>query len=505
MEKQKANFPRDLRGADLSSATVLDVREFNRRGHRDPEDRVFAMSSLFWNERRRIARAAIVSALITLIVALFMSNTYESATRLMPPEKNSSSGMAAIASVALGMKGAGSSGGSELGSMAGDLLGMQSSGALFVGVLHSRTAQEKVVDQFDLQSVYGHPWLHWKVGRESARKELEGNTEISEDRKSGIITVKVTDQDPKRAAALTQAYVNQLDDLLAHLGTSSAGRERQFLEGELAKVQKDLNEADRQLSQYSSQHATLDPREQGKAMMQAATSLQGELIAAESSLRGLQAIYTNNNVRVRTLQARIAELKKQLANVSGGGVEGGAEGSNQGSNSEFGFPSIRQLPLLSVTYADLYRKARIQETVYQFLTQQYETARVQEAKEIPTVRVLDAANVPETKSGPHRVLLTLLGGIFGLLIGCAWVTGWDRWRKRSDGDPYKMLFTNVGETFRKQPAWQKGEAGLRRALELSRARMPALFRNGSWETWSGNGTDKNGPGENGAGNNGSND
>jgi uncharacterized protein involved in exopolysaccharide biosynthesis len=479
MEKRKATFSRDSRREELTSSTVLDVHEFIRRDDREQEDRVLGMSRLIWEERRQVFRFAVTSAFVTLVIALFLRNTYESSTRLMPPDK-SSSGMAAIATMALGMKAGGSS---DLGSMAGDLLGMQSSGALFVGVLRSHTAQERVVDQFDLQSVYGHPWLRWKIGRESARKELDRNTEIAEDRKSGIITVKVTDHDPKRAAALAQAYIDQLDGMLARLSTSSAGRERKFLEDELAKVKKDLNEADRQLSQYSSQHTTLDPKEQGKAMVQAATSLQGELIAAQSQLRGLEAIYTDSNVRVRTLRARISELKKQLANVSGGGVAGAPEGSDNGTNSEFGFPSIRQLPLLTVTYADLYRQARIQETVFQVLTQQYETAKVQEAKEIPTVRVLDPANVPEGKSGPHRILLSLLGGVFGLLVGCAWVTGNDRWRKRADGDPYKALFTDVGQTLSKHQAWRRGHAGVRRAIDFSRSRVPAIFRNGHGTAW----------------------
>ena len=357
------------------------------------------MSQLLWAERRRVLRVAIACAVVTLLVSLFMRNEYQAATRLMPPDKQSGSGMAALASMALGLK---SGGASDIGSMAGDLLGMQGNGALFVGVLQSNSAQDKLVDRFDLQSVYGHPWLRLKAGRADARKELENNTEISEDRKSGIITLKVTDHDPKRASALAQAYVDQLNDLMAHLSTSSASRERVFLEGELTKVKKDLDDADKQLSQFSSTNMTLDPREQGKAMVTAASSLQAELIAAESSLRGLEAIYTSNNVRVRTLQARIAELKKQLANVSGGGVEGASDSTNEGTSSEFGFPSIRKLPLLSLTYADLYRKARIEETVYQILTQQYETAKVQEAKELPTVRVLDAAEIPEKKVGPRR-------------------------------------------------------------------------------------------------------
>lgn len=485
MDTRKQTRVRDLRQQELSSSTVFDLHEVLRpieTGPAVPEDRIIGMSRTFWESRRRIARFALAAALISLVITVFMPNSYVSSTKLMPPEKGSS-GMAALASMAFGMKsmaGSSSSGGaSEIGSMAGDLLGIQSSGAVVVGVLQSRSAQDKLVSQFDLQSVYGHPWLRWKVSRENAQKELENNTEIVEDRKSGIITVKVSDHDPHRAAELARAYVDQLNDLMSHLNTSSAGREREFLEKELVKVKKDLDDADQQLSQFSSKHATLDPREQGKAMMQAASQLQGELIAAESSLRGLQAIYTDNNVRVRTLRARIAELRKQLGNVSAGGVDDGSGTPNEGATSEFGFPSIRQLPLLGATYADLYRKAKIQETVYQVLTQQYETAKVQEAKELPSIRVLDPAEVPERKSGPHRLLIALLAGILGGLLGCAWILGDDRYRKADDSDPYKSLLSEVATTFQSTRLWKHGESGAKRVYEISKARFPKYFSNGS--------------------------
>jgi len=68
----------------------------------------------------------------------------------------------------------------------------------------------------------------------------------------------------------------------------------------------------------------------------------------------------------------------------------------EGENAEGGdlkadqfMPSIRKLPLLGVTYADLYRRVMMQGTLYETLTKQYELARVQEAKEIPPIKVLD--------------------------------------------------------------------------------------------------------------------
>src|SRR5262249_6717712 len=118
--------------------------------------------------------------------------------------------------------------------------------------------------------------------------------------------------------------------------------------------------------------------------------LQGELIAAQSELEGLRQIYTDENVRVRATRARIAGLQHELEKLGGKGDTPGAEDQENTL-----YPSIRKLPLLGATYADLYRRVAVQEVVYETLTKQCELAKVQEAKEIPSVKVLDPAEVPE--------------------------------------------------------------------------------------------------------------
>ena len=99
---------------------------------------------------------------------------------------------------------------------------------------------------------------------------------------------------------------------MVELSTSGAHRERVFLEGRLKTVQQELESAEKDFSQFASKNMAIDIKEQGKAMVEAAAVLQGQLIAAESEMEGLRQIYTNNNVRVRTLEARITELKQQL-------------------------------------------------------------------------------------------------------------------------------------------------------------------------------------------------
>jgi len=422
------------------------------------EHRLLNLAQLFWNQRRCLLHMAMSLSLLACVAGLLMPNTYRSTTRLMPPDKQNASSLAAWASRVAG---------SDLGFLADDLPGTQSTGALFVGVLNSRTTRENIVEQFQLTKVYGRSWLHRQADEEDACKQLEHNTEISEDRKSGIITISVVDHDRQRAAVLASGYVDQLNRLIATLSTSAAGRERQFLEQRLTEIKKDLDEATRRLSEFSSQNATLDPKEQGRATVDAAAKLQGELMAAESELRGLETMYTTNNVRVDSLRARIAELKKQLGNLSG--KTGASEFSSVDStNSDMPFPSIRQLPRLDATYVDLLRRAKIEETVYQALTQQYEMAKVQETKEIPTVRVLDKANVPKKKWGPHRLQLAIMGAMAGLLFGCAWVIATDQWEKRDLQDPYKVFISDVVSHIRGHQLWHAAKVFTHRVMVIRR-------------------------------------
>src|SRR5437899_10817354 len=150
-----------------------------------------------------------------------------------------------------------------------------------------------------------------------ARTKLDEKTSISEERKSGIITISVTDHSPQRAAAIANAYVDELNSLVSQLSTSSAHRERMFLEERLKVAKQELDDASSQLAQFSSKNGTLDIQTEGKAMLDAAGTLAGQLIAAQSELEGLRQIYTDNNSRVRALNARVGELRKQLPKLSG--------------------------------------------------------------------------------------------------------------------------------------------------------------------------------------------
>lgn len=418
---------------------------------------------ILWDHRRLLFRLALCGFLASTLIAFLIPTRYESSTRLMSPDSNQSGGLA-VAAAAF----SGSSGG--LAGMASDLLGLKSTSDTFVGILSSRTVRDKLIQQFNLKKVYG-------VSRmEDARTELAAHTGISVDRKSQIITITVTDHDPKAAAAMGQAFVEELNRLVAELSTSSARRERLFLEERLQAVNKDLESAEKEFSQFSSKNRAIDIKEQGKAMVEAAATLQGQLIAAQSELEGLRQIYTDNNVRVRSVRARISELRHQLEKIGGEGEGTSADPGQQNSSGQQDslYPSIRKLPLLGVTYADLYRRTRVQEAVFETLTKEYELAKVQEAKEIPVVKVLDLPNIPDKKSYPPRSLICFLGTVFAFVLGMTFVLGRQAWAATNAGDPRKVFALEVWSTVSSRAQLvSKNGSGLH----------PFNGRSWSWKSW----------------------
>jgi uncharacterized protein involved in exopolysaccharide biosynthesis len=282
--------------------------------------------------------------------------------------------------------------------------------------------------------------VYWVKYWEDARKKLANRTQISEDKKTGIISITVFDSSPQRAAAIAQKYVDELNLLVAQVSSSSARRERIFLEQRLKAVRQELNTAALEFSHFASKNTAIDIPVQGKAMVESAARLQGDLIAAQSELTGLEQIYSTANVRVRSLRARVDELQKQLDKVGGKNFDvndGRVDGAPQL------YPSIRELPVLGVKYADLFRAVKIQEAVFEILTKQYEMAKVAEAKELPTVRVLDPPEIPERRSSPPRLIIVIFGTICGFIIGVGWLILESKWRRVGPDHPGKVMIREL--------------------------------------------------------------
>jgi tyrosine-protein kinase Etk/Wzc len=357
--------------------------------------------------RRFIIWFWIIAIVLSVLISLILPKTYIATAIIAPP---SSSGDVSSVISSLGVTGG-------MGSLAAMMLGVPTSADFYIDILHSRTVADALIDRFKLMEVY-----HKKY-REDTIKALDNRTEIKKT-KGDLVTITVEDKDPKQATDIANAYVEELDKLSRQLGMSSAGRMRVFLEKQIGETKRELRTAEDNLRNFQTEHKMVAVDEQTKAMVEGAAELEGQLIAAKTELGILRSFSTENNARVKLVNAKIAELKKQLNQIEGttaysksGKSDAVQKPGQPGASNSFYIP-LSQLPDLGLEFVRLLRGVKIQETVFELLTQQYEMARVNEAKDTQTIQIVDVAKVPDKKDKPKRSLIVLITAVvaFGLAV-----------------------------------------------------------------------------------------
>lgn len=431
----------------MTPDSVIAILEREEQIQIDHEPQWAVRAMLLWRRRLMLARVTAIALVLSLVIAFTIPKQYKSTTSIMPPDQQGGSGAMLLAALAGHTGGLGA-----LGSLAGGLLGGHTSTALYIDLLRSGSVTGRLVDRFDLMRVYHNKY------RIDAAKHLARHTKISDDKKSGVITIEVVDTDRTRARDLAQGYLDELSNVVLRTNTSAAHRERIFIEQRLQKVRADLEQAQLQLSEFSSRSNTIDIKEQTRAMVDAGARVQAELLIEQSGLESLRQIYGDSNVRVHETEARIASLRAELAKMTGSSAPLTAEElhDDTGTDPIIGdkkgelYPPLRQLPRLAVPYADLYRNVRVQEALYELLTQQYEMARIDEAKDVSAVSVIDAPGIPEKKSFPPRLILSLLLTLFSFMCASAWILIRNHWSGVDVRDPRKALAAEVFPVLRRR-------------------------------------------------------
>jgi len=446
---------------DRSPTADTSANGFGRDENREWTSALSPLATidLMWVERSFLFRSALAALLVTAVIAFLLPNHYTATTRLMPPGYGAKSAMA-LSLPALSERPGGGGDGGVMG-LASQLLGMNTSGELYVGVIQSRVVEDRVIEKLGLMGVYRAKYV------EDARKHLESITSVSIGGRTGIISISATDKKPERAAAIAKAYVTELNQVLSEVNSSSAHRERIFLEGRLREV-KQQSEADaKEFAFFASHNAAVDIPDQAKAMVTAGAQLQSQLIVAQAELKGLQQIYASENPRVTAAKARVDEIQRQFDKVGGKNVD--PERDTSLAQSEV-YPSVRQLPLLGVRYLDLFSRNKVNEGVFELLTKEYEIAKIQEVRDSPTAEVLDDAIAPERKSSPHRLLIMLAGALSGLVVACAFLVTCTVWEYTDVSDPRKVLaqgiFSTVKAWIERTPVLRRLNAGLQRIAIL---------------------------------------
>ena len=301
---------------------------------------------------------------------------------------------------------------SQLGSLA-SLTGLGSGAAkdpndLYLGILQSNTLADALVQRLGLQAVYHARKLS------DARHILAGNSKFVSE-KGGIISITTKDEDPHRAAAIANAYVDELHALNSHLVIGEAAVRRNFFSQQLAFEKDRLTEAEIALKQTEEATGAVAPTGQTGVVISQVAQLQSQIISREVQLDTMRTSSTDQNPDVVRLNSELAGLREQLRQL-----ESAHKGRHEAGDISL---TSRLLPEAQLDYLRKQRDVQYHTLIFDLIARQFEAARLDEAKASPVIQLLDAAEPPDRKSGPFRALWTLIGGILGFLFGCSRVIG----------------------------------------------------------------------------------
>lgn len=314
------------------------------------------------------ARLLILGPLIVGVIALggafLITPTFTATTRIVTPQQQQSSAAAALAQLG------------ALAGMAGAAAGIKNPADMYVGLIKSRTVADRMLDRFKLADVYEAGY------REDARKTLASNSKISVG-KDGLITIEVDDHDPKRAAAMANAYVEELAKLNGSLALTEAQQRRLFFEKELAKAKQNLVRAEVALGDAAISENVLkfNPEALGEGL----ATLKAQVVAKEVQLASMRGYLTANSPDFRQAQQELAALRTQLAKADQSRPSGG-----------------------NADYINRYRDFKYNEVLFEQLARQYELAKIDESREGTVIQVVDVAQPPERKSKPKKALIAIL-------------------------------------------------------------------------------------------------
>lgn len=354
--------------------------------------------------RRLVVLVPVAVAIVALLITFVVPKRYTATVRLLPPQSGASA-TAALVAAASARIGLGS-----LGGAAGSALGLKNPSDLYIGILGSTNIADAIIDRFDLMSVYGTKY------REDARKKLDDYTDFSSD-KSGIIEIDVQARDPKLAADVANAYVDELYRLTNSLALTDAAQHRLFFEKQLEQAKEKLADSEVAMRKALKGGGLVSVDAQGRTLIETVARLRAEISIHEVQIEAMRAFAAPENSDLVRLRREAAGLRKELAKLESGSP---APASAAGDD---GVSNIR-----------LFREVKYNETLFEMLAQQYELARASEAEQAPLIQVLDRASPPERKSWPRRGLVTLAAFAASLVISVAGAFTHDALR-RANRDP----------------------------------------------------------------------
>lgn len=355
-------------------------------------------------------------AILAALVSVLLPNMYIATARILPPQQGQSTASILAQLSAQVIVGGGA-----------PSLGIRNPNDLYVGMLKSRTVADNLIVRFDLQKLYDKETLS------DTRKKLVSRTTITSGR-DGIIAVDFEDKDPKRAAAIANSYVEELQGLTTSLAVTEAAQRRLFFENQVKHARNQLVQAEVALRQAIDAKGLAGVDVQTRAILEPSAQLRAQIALREVQVSAIRIFATESHPDIERLKHEIASMKRELSKL-----EGGYGDTGKSKVSPEGLDNLRR-----------FREVKFLERLTELLTQQFEAAKIDEAKDMSIVQVLDRAVEPDKRSKPLRLVIVLVSAFLALAAAVGYVLVRDVIeRMKADPEQGERL-----QTFRRYLNWR---------------------------------------------------
>jgi tyrosine-protein kinase Etk/Wzc len=382
--------------------TVNEISHEPSVDRSQPTPREFDVLDLFLilaARKRLIFWTSVGGFVLGILLVLMVAPTFTAKALILPPQQDQSS-----TNAMMGQFGA-------LASMTGlgSSLGIKNPVDLYLGMLQSQSVTDGIIKRFDLVRIY-HP----KRFSDLRNMVIKKGKFIAG--KDGMISISVSDKDPRTAAAMANAFVDELYKLNNRLAIGGASQRRLFYEQQLAQEKDKLADSEVALAKTEEATGVIAPSGQTESIIRQVAQLQAEITAREVQRDALRTSSTEQNPDVVRLNSELTGLRGQLRDLESGST------STKHTPGDI-FISTANVPQAGLEYIRKERDVKYHQFLFDLLARQYEAARIDEAKAAPVIQVVDTAQVPDRKSAPTRAIWALVGGFLGFFFTTVWVLG----------------------------------------------------------------------------------
>jgi tyrosine-protein kinase Etk/Wzc len=401
-----------------SDAISEQIREIETQRAPSQDLHLLDLLTVLSKRRKFIFIFTVVAAILTVITVLLIPSQYTATTVILPPSQSSS--ISSLLGQVSGSGGGTSVGTGALASLASGSLGIKSTGEMYVSLFHSRTVEDAMIQRFGLMARYH------KKRMADARKKFEKRTTVALGAKDGLITVTVDDLDPRLAAEIANAYVDELRKLSASLAITEASQRRVFFQQQLLEARGNLTAAEEAMKTTQQTTGVLQIDSQAKALLESASILRGQAVAKEVQIQAMRSFATESNPELIMAKQQLAALQAQLGKLAG-----------QDSGSAFIVPKGRA-PEVGMEYLRKLRDLKYNETVFELIAKQFELAKLDEARQGALIQVADPAMPPDKVSFPNRIITDSLVTLLGFFVACGWCIFADGLKRMAPADRRRL-------------------------------------------------------------------